>query len=209
GTDVGVGTIVDDGTSVPPPVTPPTTPPTPPVDDRPTVTDVSDPRETEGNNLDFVVTLSNKSEFPTTVTLNLGNTADPTDRDATLGTDTGTPVEVSFDGVNFVPVTIGADGSFSVNVPANATTFTVRVPTIDDTSLEGPETVQLTAGTAQNTTPVAGIGTILDNDGIVVRIGDADVAEGQDLVFDVTFSTTSANPVELNFTVTPSGANPI
>ncbi|MCE1240295.1 MAG: retention module-containing protein, partial [Azonexaceae bacterium] len=44
---------------------------------------------------------------------------------------------------------------------------------------------------------------------IQITVGDADVAEGQDLVFDVTFSTTSANPVELNFTVTPSGANPI
>ncbi|NHC08622.1 hypothetical protein, partial [Azonexus fungiphilus] len=208
GTDAGVGTITDDGSAVPPPPVNPPTPPQPPVDDRPTVTSVSSPTETEGSNLDFVVTLSNTSEFPTTVTLTLGNTPTAGDRDATLGQDTTTPVEVSFNGIDFVPVTVGADGKFTVDVPASGSSFTVRVPTVDDGELEGAETIQLQAETAQNATPAAGVGTIADNDGLVLTIGDADVAEGQALVFDVAFSTTSANPVELNFTLTPSGANP-
>ncbi|MBK9616311.1 MAG: hypothetical protein IPO35_12700, partial [Uliginosibacterium sp.] len=53
----------------------------------------------------------------------------------------------------------------TVSVPAGSTSLLVRVPTVNDLVSEPTETVSLSAATAQNTTPVAGTGSILDNDG--------------------------------------------
>ena len=124
-----LSTIADDGTAPPPPGSPPD-------NDTPKVGTVSSPTTTEGGNLDFAVTLTNPSATPTVVTLT------PTSGSATLGTDTTTPILVSFDGgTTFVPV-IGT----SVTVPPGVTGFIVRIPTVDDTTSEPAETLTLGAG---------------------------------------------------------------
>ena len=61
-------------------------------DDRPAVASVSSPTVVEGGNLDFSVTLNHTSTTPTTVTLT------PASGSATLGTDTSSSLQVSFDG---------------------------------------------------------------------------------------------------------------
>jgi T1SS-143 domain-containing protein len=170
-----VGTITDDGTPgtpLPPTVTPPTIVP-PPLDDRPMVTAVSSPSAVEGMPLDFVVTLSNESLFATTVSLDFDDVT------ATLGADTTTPIEVSFNGgVSFITVTVAADGTFSVSVPPSTTSFVVRLPTVDDGEVEQPETLTLSASTVQNTAPVGGTGTIFDNS---IIDGDESVSTLEDV----------------------------
>jgi Ca2+-binding RTX toxin-like protein/Mg-chelatase subunit ChlD len=72
--------------------------------------------------------------------------------------DTGTPVEVSFDGgASWTPV-----AGPTVSVPAGVTSFTVRVPTATDLLIESNETITLSAATAHNAGPVVGTGTIID-----------------------------------------------
>ena len=60
----------------------------------------------------------------------------------------------------FVPVT-----GTTVSVPAGATSFIVRIPTVDDPITEPTETLTLGAATPADTAPIVGTGTILDNDG--------------------------------------------
>ncbi|MDI1298135.1 retention module-containing protein [Methylotenera sp.] len=126
----------------------------PATDDRPAVQLVSSPSVVEGGVLDFVVNLSNLSTTPTTVTLT------PASGSATLGTDTTTPLQVSFDG----GVTFTTIAGTTVSVPANVTNFIVRVPTVDDTLAEGNETITLGVATVRNAVPVVGTGTIIDNE---------------------------------------------
>ena len=144
GTASVTSTIVDDGRALPGGGTA--------NDDRPQVSGVSSPSVSEGGDLDFVVTLSHPSSTPTTVTLT------PADGSGTLGTDTGTPIEVSFDGgATWTPV-----AGPTVDVPAGVTSFTVRVPTATDLLIEASETITLSAATAHNAGPVVGTGTIID-----------------------------------------------
>ena len=50
----------------------------------------------------------------------------------------------------------------TVSVPANVSSFTVRVPTVTDLLIEPNETITLSAATAHNAGPVVGTGTIID-----------------------------------------------
>ncbi|MBK9395560.1 MAG: hypothetical protein IPN40_17525 [Uliginosibacterium sp.] len=145
---------------------------------------VSSPSITEGGNLDFTVTLTHASTTPTTVTLTL---AAGSTNPATLGTDTN-PALVSTDGgTNWVALTP------TVSVPAGSTSLLVRVPTVNDLVSEPTETVSLSAATAQNTTPVAGTGSILDNDGAPTLsiTGPATIDEAAGTV---TYTVTLSNP---------------
>jgi hypothetical protein len=180
--------IVDDGRP-----SDPTDPSSPPVnDDRPQVTSVTSPSVTEGDELEFVVTLSNPSTTPTTVTLT------PASGSADLGVDTATPIEVSFDGGSSWQTVSGP----TVDVPAGVTSFTVRVPTVDDSISEGDETITLSAGTPQNAAPVVGTGTIVDNEGApTINIsGPAIVDEAAGTAtYTVTLSHASAGPVTVDY----------
>ncbi|MDP3743899.1 MAG: retention module-containing protein, partial [Methylotenera sp.] len=144
---------------------------------------VSSPTTTEGGNLDYIVTLSNASTSVTTVTLT------PASGTGTLGADTTTPIEVSFDsGTSFTTV-VGS----TVSVPAGVTSFITRIPTVNDTTHEIDETITLSATTPQNVAPVIGTGTIVDND-------DRPVFNmGTDFVVDEAAGT-------ISFTVTKTGA---
>ena len=180
---LGVGTILDDGTG-----TGGTN------DDRPRVSAITSPTIAEGGNLDFTVTLSNASTTPTTVTLT------PASGTATLGTDTGTPIQVSFDG----GATWSTVSGPSVSVPAGSTSFIVRVPTTNDTLGEASENISLAASTPQNVGVVTGTGTITDNDTPAVSIaGPALVNEAAGTVtYTVTLSNASALPVSVNYGTT-------
>jgi len=116
--------------------------------DSPAISSVKPAADTviEGNPLTYNVTLSEVTVKPTSYPFALGGgTASPSDY-------TNTP---SFtNGVTYDPVTQ------TITVPAGVTGFSVTVPTIDDTLVEGttPETLPLSIG------GVTGVGGIIDND---------------------------------------------
>ncbi|MBJ6911813.1 hypothetical protein JG661_21340, partial [Vibrio cholerae] len=62
----------------------------------------------------------------------------------------GTSVSVIINGVS-KPVSVHDDGTFSVDVPANTTTFSVSVETTDDDVYEGSESFTLSGYTESQT----------------------------------------------------------
>ena len=167
---------------------------TPPADDA-QVKSINAPTAEEGQPLVYEVTVDTpKADTTVTLTLKSGT--------ATLGTDTGTPVETSTDGgKTWQTVTPDASGSFTATVPAGSDKgVQVRVPTVVDTEVEGKETLTLEAATKGQTTPVSGEGTIADqgttppaDDAQVKAINAPTAEEGQPLVYEVTVDTPKAD----------------
>ncbi|MDR3651387.1 MAG: Ig-like domain-containing protein, partial [Paludibacter sp.] len=152
---------------------------------------ISNPTVNEGSNEVFTISLSIPSSTPVIFTPVLTSVT------ATIGTDTGTPIQYSIDGGN--TWTIWASGSISI--PAGITSIKISVPTIDDNIAEPTETFNLSANiTSGNTTNVSetGTATILDNDVTTISVSSPTVTEGADEVFSITLSNPSSTPV--NFT---------
>ena len=111
-----------------------------------------------------------------------------------------------FDGTSWVDAT-------TATISAGNMLVQVRVPIVDDMIDEPNEdytlTVDVTAGMTVNI-QVIGDGTIIDDDPAPdVTIGDAMATEGDQLVFSVTLSNPSSQPIVLDFAaadVTTSGA---
>ncbi|MCE1159810.1 MAG: hypothetical protein LWW74_01205, partial [Burkholderiales bacterium] len=193
--DLGTGTIYDDGTNGPnPPVTPPVTPPTPPVtpvDDRPSIS-VNNTTASEGDYEVFTVSLSNPSVQA--VSVNLSTTAGT----ATATTDYTPTYEVSTDGgTTWTPAT-------SATIAAGSTSVLVRVPTVQDTIDESDETFTLTATVTSGDTvnpSATGTATILDDDNApTISINDVTVNESAGTAtFTVTLSSMSASTVTVNY----------
>ncbi|MBL0731034.1 immunoglobulin-like domain-containing protein [Piscinibacter sp. HJYY11] len=147
-------------------------------DAAPTVATVSAADATEGSNIVHTVTLSNPSATATTYTLSLGG-----------GTATGGGVDYTSALTNAAfsnGVTISGG---TITVPAGVTSFTVTVPTIQDTIDEGTsESYNLTVG------GVSGVGTITDNDNAptIASVTPATAVEGVSLVHTVTLSNASS-----------------
>jgi T1SS-143 domain-containing protein len=141
----------------------------------------------EGNNLVYTVTLSTATNAPTTYTYSLGG-------GTASAADFGTAVFSN-------GVVLNANGT--ITVPAGVTSFTVTVPTVDDTIVELNETLPLTIGGA------TGTGIIVDNDrATVVTVepgqpgtGDDSVVEGTSLVYTVTLSATTNAPTTYSYSL--------
>ncbi|MDQ7985749.1 cadherin-like domain-containing protein, partial [Pseudomonas sp. G34] len=149
----------------------------------------------EGDNAVFTVNLTNASSTPTTfsLALNAGTATAGSDYNAAL-------TNQSFSNGVTYNATTG-----QVTVPAGVTSFTVTVPTINDTVNEPTENFSLTVGGK------TGTATIIDNDPVptvktidVGQAGTADdnVVEGNNLVFNVTLSNASSTPTVLAFNAT-------
>ncbi|MCU4217222.1 hypothetical protein MQK76_10195, partial [Vibrio cholerae] len=140
----GTATITDDGSNGG-------------TDDRPVVSGISSPTVSEGESATFDVSLSNASTTATSVTLTLAGGS------ATAGTDfTSTEVTITYQDGSTQTVTVNDDGSFSVDVPANTTTFSVSVQTTDDNVYEGSESFTLSGKTATQSTAMTGTANITD-----------------------------------------------
>ncbi|HSI44705.1 MAG TPA: type I secretion C-terminal target domain-containing protein, partial [Methylophilus sp.] len=127
----------------------------------------------EGNNLVYTVTLSATTNVATTYAYSLGGGSAST-------ADYGTAVFSN--GVTYNAAT------GTITVPAGVNSFTVTVPTVDDTIVELNETLPLTIGGA------TGTGIIVDNDRATIDTITAgpnggSVVEGNNLVYTVTLST--------------------
>ena len=157
----------------------------------PSIASVTSAAENEGTSLVHTVTLSNPSSVATTYNYSLGG------GDATGGgIDYTTPPTFS-DGVTL-------SGSV-LTVPAGVTSFTVTVPTIQDSIDEG-----VSESYALNIGGVDATGTIIDDDTPPTittvepgapGVGDDAVPEGTNLVYNVTLSNPSSTPVTYNFTL--------
>lgn len=156
------------------------------------VESVSDEVGPEGTDLVHTVVLSGTSDGSELLSLLRGNTSTS---DADVGTLTFS------DGVTF--------NSGSLQLPAGISSFTITVPTIDDTDVEGDEVYTLSVAGASAT------GTIQDNDGVatVSGITSATEVEGTDLQHVVTLSSVAGNRLTFPFdlsdvttTVTDYGA---
>ena len=161
-------------------------------DDAPTISGVSvsntGAKADEGSALNFKVDLSAASEQATSHSFSLaGVTASEGDFDRS---------KVTFSN----GVTLSADGK-SVIVPAGVSSFTVTVPTINDTVDEADETLKLAVGGKDAT------GTIVDNDdaptisGVSVSNTGAKADEGSALNFKVDLSAASEQATSHSFSL--------
>ncbi|MGR5161102.1 Calx-beta domain-containing protein [Vibrio owensii] len=186
GEQSGAVTILDDGTG----------PGSDPDDDRPTVSISDAGTINEGDTANFVVSLTNASEAPVEVQLDL-NLGDTEAGDlGTLEYNTGSGwLTVPNDGV--------------VTVPAGLTEFDVRIASVDDEVFEGPEnfTVDVTGlgavqgadtGTATIVDDNTGPGPDPDDDRPSVSISDAGtINEGDTANFVVSLTNASEDDVQV------------
>ncbi|EGR2459440.1 cadherin, partial [Vibrio cholerae] len=200
----GTAIIKDDDSVTPPDL--------PADDDRPAVSEISSPTVSEGYSATFDVSLSNASTTATTVTLTLAGDS------ATKNVDfNGTSVSVIINGVS-KPVSVNDDGTFSVDVPANTTTFSVSVETTDDDVYEGSETFTLSGKTETQTSTIKGTATIKDDGSVtppdlpadddrpaVSGISSPTVSEGDSATFNVSLS--NASTTETTVTLTLAGGS--
>ncbi|MFC3627557.1 retention module-containing protein, partial [Vogesella amnigena] len=158
------------------------------------VLSVSGDSVAEGETNSFVVNLS-ANNIDTTIQLQLGSGT------ATVGTDTNPEtVRVVINGV-VQTVTVAADGSFAVNVPAGTTSFQVQVDTQDDKTYEGTENYSLTAsGSTSSATAEAGITDAADLPKVSSVEGNS-VEEGGQNTFTVTLSNDSTTATTVNLTL--------
>lgn len=126
----------------------------------------------EGQALVFTVTLSSTTQATALYSFSLGG-------GSASAADFGSPVFSN--GVTFNAAT------GLITVPVGVSSFTVRVPTVDDMLVETNETLPLTIG------GVTGIGVIVDNDratitSITAGPNGGSVEEGSALIYSVTLS---------------------
>ncbi|HFG2025838.1 TPA: Calx-beta domain-containing protein, partial [Vibrio cholerae] len=191
----GTATITDDGSNGG-------------TDDRPSVANISSPTVSEGESATFDVSLSNASTTATTVTLTLAGGS------ATAGTDfTSSEVTITYKDGKTEKVAVNSEGQFTVNVPANDTTFSVSVKTTDDNVYEGSESFTLSGKTATQEKAITGTATIKDDGSVtppdlpadddrpaVSGISSPTVSEGDSATFDVSLSNASTTATTVTLT---------
>ena len=124
-------------------------------DGAPTITSVSADTQVEGSSLTHTVSLSNASSVASSFAFSIaGSGSNPT-----AAADTSTPV--FSDGVTYNSIT------GTISVPAGVTSFTVSVPSVNDSTNEPTETYSVSVG------GVSATGTITDNDHPPVARDDA------------------------------------
>ncbi|WP_162431106.1 beta strand repeat-containing protein, partial [Christiangramia aestuarii] len=125
---------------------------------------------TEGENVDFLISLTGISATDITFTPQFSNGT------ATIGTDTGTPVQYSSNGgsswTNY--------SSGQITIPSGITSLLVRIPTVDDVLTEPQEnftfTAIVTSGNTANTN-IPATATINDNDAISISLSGFEITE--------------------------------
>lgn len=101
-----------------------------------------------------------------------------------------------------------------VTIPAGATSATVNVPVLGDTTPEGHETfsLKLTSPSGASALKAIGQGAIINDDGLGVSIGDVDQAEGSGVftaaTFTVSLSSKAPGPVSVLVSTGNGSATP-
>ena len=149
-------------------------------DDDPPTVDVADATATEGDNLEFEVTLSAASEKTVTVRLGVSFEADDTAK----------------------PADLGSTSSFDLTFRPEETEKTTVQGTVDDLFDEDAETFTILVYERTNVSAgdTEATGTINDNDDPpTVTVADGTASEGDDVEFAVTLSAVSGRDVEVDY----------
>ncbi|MCH3885547.1 beta strand repeat-containing protein [Tenacibaculum aquimarinum] len=149
-------------------------------DDNPPVVTIGDVVVTEGDVATVPVTLSNPSSTPTEITILQTN-----------GSTQGAP--------DYVATTI------VVTIPAGATSTSITLDTVEDTTNEPTETFNVNGTVTSGTATQVNNGSVQINDDDnppVVTIGDVVVTEGDVATVPVTLSNPSSTPTEITIVQT-------
>ncbi|QVL52845.1 MAG: hypothetical protein KFB97_16005 [Cyanobium sp. M30B3] len=146
---------------------------------------ISDADAIEGDTLTFTVTLNKPTPSIQLFSFAATGTA--------IAGDDYNPAYTFSDGVI-------DNGDGAITVPAGVSSFTIAITTIDDTSIEPTETVELTVGSQ------IGTGNILDNDRIIASLSvtGGDYNEASEEAF---FTVTAPQGQLLSLTVNPGDTN--
>ncbi|MDW1552922.1 Calx-beta domain-containing protein, partial [Vibrio sp. YT-18] len=167
------------------------------------VQEISSPTINEGDQVVFDITLSQTTEDNTDVILSLlDGTATGGSADENGSDYVNERVLITFSDGTTEEVSVGESGTFTISIPPGESDFTVSIDSIDDSVFEGPETFTLSGTTEEQSTPVTGTATILDDgsgpgsnpddDRPAVTMSDAGtVNEGETANFKVTLSNAS------------------
>ncbi|UYI45811.1 calcium-binding protein [Vibrio natriegens] len=179
------------------------------------VQEISSPTVNEGDQVVFDVTLDQATEAITDIEMTLGDGSAVGGSAGEEGTDyVNTAVIVTLSDGTTQEIQVNEDGTFTVSLPIGEQSFTVSLDTVDDDIYEGPETFTLTGTTADQTTPVSGTATVLDDgtgpgtdpddDRPSVSISDAGIVdEGDTATFTVSLSNASEDVVQVQLTLNP------
>ncbi|HHF3257412.1 TPA: Calx-beta domain-containing protein, partial [Vibrio alginolyticus] len=173
------------------------------------VQEISSPTINEGDQVVFDITLSQTTEDNTDVILSLlDGTATGGSADENGSDYVNERVLITFSDGTTEEVSVGESGTFTISIPPGESGFTVSIDSIDDSIFEGPETFTLSGTTEEQSTPVTGTATILDDgsgpgsnpddDRPAVTMSDAGtVNEGETANFKVTLSNASESTVQV------------
>ena len=201
----GKGTIIDDGSA-------------PDGDDPDNISDddrkieINNITVEEGSNAIFTVTLPNSTEEYKITFKPITNLSAEVE-------DIGSPIVVKDS--QDIEIVLNSDGTYTI--PAGETSLKVLVPTVDDEIYEKSEQFQLTGQTEFMSSPVIGIGTIIDDgseqdgddpdgdlppakrvddDRPTMTIKDIRVEEGSNAIFDVSLSNRADQEYTVRFNTT-------
>ncbi|MDW3135465.1 Calx-beta domain-containing protein, partial [Vibrio sp. 1288] len=173
------------------------------------VQEISSPTINEGDQVVFDITLSQTTEDNTDVILSLlDGTATGGSADENGSDYVNERVLITFSDGTTEEVSVGESGTFTISIPPGESDFTVSIDSIGDSIFEGPETFTLSGTTEEQSTPVTGTATILDDgsgpgsnpddDRPAVTMSDAGtVNEGDTANFKVTLSNASESAVQV------------
>ncbi|MGP8305081.1 Calx-beta domain-containing protein [Vibrio sp. YIC-376] len=179
------------------------------------IQEISSPTVNEGEQVSFEITLDQATEVITDIEFSLGDGSAVGGAAGEDGVDyVNTTVLVTLSDGTTQQIQVNEDGTFTVSLPIGEQSFTVSLDTVDDAIYEGPETFTLSGATPDQTSPVTGTATVLDDgtgpgsdpddDRPSVSITDAGIVdEGDTATFTVSLSNASEAAVQVQLTLNP------
>ncbi|WP_321463261.1 Calx-beta domain-containing protein [uncultured Vibrio sp.] len=166
--------------------------------------DISSPTVNEGEQVTFEVTLDQPTEEITNIELSLDDGSAIGGFAGEEGTDyVNSTVLVTLSDGTTQEVEVNDDGTFNVSLPIGEQSFTVSLDTLSNDVYEGPETFTLSGTTENQSTPVSGTATVVDDRPIVSISDVGNVDEGTTANFTVTLSNASEDTVEVQLALNP------
>ncbi|MBR9787145.1 MAG: calcium-binding protein, partial [Vibrionaceae bacterium] len=179
------------------------------------VQEISSPTVNEGERVIFDVTLDQATQVLTNIELSLDDGSAVGGSAGAEGVDyVNTTVLVTLSDGTTQEIPVNENGTFTVSLPIGEQSFTVSLDSVADDIYEGPETFTLAGTTPDQTTPVSGTATVLDDgtgpgtdpddDRPSVSITDAGtIDEGDTATFTVSLSNASEDSVQVQLALNP------
>ncbi|CAH1569186.1 Calcium-binding protein [Vibrio jasicida] len=181
------------------------------------IQDISSPTVSEGEDVNFDVTLDGTTSEETELAFSLDDGSASGGQEDSDADFLNNIVTITFEDGTEQQVSVDENGDFIIVLPSETTTFTVTVQTFNDELLEGDETFTLSGSTPNQQAPVTGTATISDDGGgpgenpdddrpTVLSISDVTVNEGEPAVFEVILSNQSESETSATLTLADGSA---